>query len=76
MDKKECIKFILSNSEHLTEIDKLNLLYNMRRRKIKINECSDGARIWLDRLPRNELLGITEYIKKVIKRDSNYFISI
>lgn len=76
MDKKECIRFILNNVEYLTEIDKLNLLYNMRRRKIKINECSDGSRVWLDRLPHNELLGIAEYIKKVKERDSQYFISI
>jgi hypothetical protein len=76
MDKIECIKYIMKNSVYLTEIDKLNLLRNMHRRKLKIHEGADGSRVWLDRLPMTELWGIKNYIQKVMERDSKYFLNV
>lgn len=75
MERKKNMRFIVENSKHLTEIDKLNLLNTMHRRQVKISESSDGSRIWLDRLPLGELLGIKGYIEDVMKRDAHHFLT-
>jgi len=75
MERKECMKFIIENAQHLTEIDRQNLLRIMYRRKVKIHECADGCRIWLDILPLAELQGIRKYIQGVMERDSYCFLT-
>jgi len=75
-DRKKIMKFIIEKSEHLGEIDNTKLLCIMNNRGIKISGCSDGSRIWLDRLPVSELEGIKSYIEKILERDKHEFLTI
>ena len=76
MDKTATIKYILNNVENLQEFDKLNLLVQMNKRKIKIVESADGSRIWVGRLPLSELQGIASYIRTIMDRDQEHYLKV
>jgi uncharacterized protein with ATP-grasp and redox domains len=76
MDKTSTIKYILDNVGNLQVFDKLHLLRQMNKRKIKIIESADGSRIWLDRVSLCELRGIASYIRTIMDRDKEHFLTL
>ena len=76
MDRKEITQYIITNICFLDEINKKNLLLCLHRDKVKISESADGSRIWLDRVNIKILRKIYNYVKDIIDRDSEYFLSV
>ena len=76
MDRKEITKYIITNICFLDEVHKKSLLMNIHKDGVKISESADGSRIWLDRVNIKILRKIYNYVKDIIDRDSEYFLSV
>jgi len=73
-ERATIIRYILQNADRLEHKDRQMLLYNLKKRQIKIASCGQGSMINLDVLPLISLLHIQTFIQKAKKKQISYYM--